>query len=102
MGQGLAGHLLGVSIDKGERTPLPFEEELMGLSNETAARVGLHHRFSREDFHVDYGYLGGGYGVVGDLEREAITLAARYEGSRGTALTASVIQPLSSGIRYLR
>jgi D-cysteine desulfhydrase len=29
---------------------------------------------------VRYGYLGEGYGVVGDLEREAIQLTARYSG----------------------
>ena len=97
---GFAGHLLGVSIDKGERTPLPFEEELMGLSNETAARVGLQHRFSREDFHVDYGYLGGGYGVVGDLEREAITLAARHEGILlDPVYTGRAMGALVTGIR---
>src|SRR5439155_27329569 len=29
---------------------------------------------------VVYGYMGEGYGVVGDLEREAIRLMARFEG----------------------
>ena len=41
---------------------------------ETDVRVGL------EDFNVNYDYLGAGYGVVGDLEREAIRLFARTEG----------------------
>jgi D-cysteine desulfhydrase len=77
---GFEGRLLGVSIDKGERGPGPFAGELMELSNETARRTGLNHLFSQGDFQVDYGYLGGGYGVVGDLEREAIKLVARREG----------------------
>jgi L-cysteate sulfo-lyase len=77
---GFEGSLLGISIDKGERGPRPFEEELMELGNETARRTGLKHVFSHGDFRVDYGYLGGGYGVVGDLEREAIKLVAKSEG----------------------
>ena len=32
------------------------------------------------DIRVSADYLGGGYGVVGDLEREAIRLMARAEG----------------------
>jgi len=77
---GFGGRLLGISIDKGERGPRPFEEELMELSNETASRTGLAHRFSPADFQVDYRYLGGGYGVVGDLERQAIKVVAWREG----------------------
>jgi len=37
-------------------------------------------RCAPEDFHVRYGFLGGGYGVVGALEREAIRVTARCEG----------------------
>jgi D-cysteine desulfhydrase len=37
-------------------------------------------RLTKEDIHVVYGYRGEGYGVVGDLEREAIRLMARNEG----------------------
>ncbi|MBL7662590.1 D-cysteine desulfhydrase family protein [bacterium] len=33
-----------------------------------------------EDFSMDYNYLGGGYGVVGDPERESIHLLAKTEG----------------------
>ena len=69
---GFEGTLQGISIDKGERGPKRFEEELMDLGNETARRTGVKHILSQGDFRVDYGYLGGGYGVVGDLEREAL------------------------------
>ena len=33
-----------------------------------------------DDFPTNYDYLGAGYGVVGDLERDAIRLLARTEG----------------------
>jgi D-cysteine desulfhydrase len=36
--------------------------------------------FRPDDFVVNQDYLGGGYGVVGELEREAIRLTARVEG----------------------
>jgi D-cysteine desulfhydrase len=36
--------------------------------------------FTPDDFLVVEDYLGAGYGVVGDLEREAIRLAAHLEG----------------------
>lgn len=35
---------------------------------------------TREDVKVVYGYRGGGYGVVGEREREAIRLLAQQEG----------------------
>ena len=37
-------------------------------------------RLIKDDIHVVYGYMGEGYGVVGELEREAIRLMARTEG----------------------
>jgi D-cysteine desulfhydrase len=70
----------GISIDKGERDPVPFEEELAGLANGVLELVGDPKRVSPADAHVEYGYLGGGYGVVGPLELEAISLLARLEG----------------------
>jgi len=36
--------------------------------------------FAPDDFVVNRDYLGAGYGVVGDVEREAIRLAGRCEG----------------------
>jgi L-cysteate sulfo-lyase len=75
-----AGKIIGVSIDKGERGPAPFEEEMTAIANSSAEWLRLDLQCSPSDFTVDYRYLGGGYGVVGDLEREAILLAARQEG----------------------
>jgi D-cysteine desulfhydrase len=77
---GYTGTIIGISIDKGEREPVPFEEELSVLSNGTAARLGLPASFMPRDFAVRYDFLGGGYGVVGDSERDAIHLLASHEG----------------------
>jgi len=70
----------GISIDKGERDPVPFEQELAEIANGALSLLGNPARVSPGDARVEYGYLGGGYGVVGPLEREAITVVARTEG----------------------
>ncbi len=77
---GFKGKILGISIDKGERGPDRYELELAAIANATAAVMEMDVQVRESDFFVDYGYLGGGYGVVGDLEREAISLMARHEG----------------------
>ncbi len=77
---GYPGRIMGVSIDKGERGPLPYEEELATLANATAEVMKLPVRLTPDDFHVDYGFLGAGYGIVGDVERESLLLMARHEG----------------------
>ena len=77
---GFAGKLHGVSIDKGDRDAAPYEDELADIANETAQYIGFDAQCSARDFNVDYGYLGGGYGVVSDLEREAICLLGSSEG----------------------
>ncbi|MBN1422956.1 pyridoxal-phosphate dependent enzyme, partial [Candidatus Fermentibacteria bacterium] len=75
-----SGQILGISVDKGERSPKPYEQDLAELASSTAVLLGLHERFSEDDFWVDYDYLGEGYGVLGEREREAILLLARTEG----------------------
>jgi D-cysteine desulfhydrase family pyridoxal phosphate-dependent enzyme len=77
---GFGGQILGISIDKGEAGDEPYPIHLARLANATAARVGLDADFTPDDFSVNYDYLGDGYGIVGELEREAIRLAARLEG----------------------
>ncbi len=71
--------VVGIRIDKDE-TELPFEEQMVVLANDTAKHVGAQMTFVKSDFEIRDGYLGGGYGVVGDLERNAIRLLARTEG----------------------
>jgi len=71
--------VVGIRIDKDE-TELPFEEQMVALANDTAKHIGAEMTFVESDFDIRDGYLGGGYGVVGDLERDAINLLARTEG----------------------
>jgi D-cysteine desulfhydrase family pyridoxal phosphate-dependent enzyme len=77
---GYDGKIIGISIDKGDRGPDRYEVELAGIANAAAEMMGISVRMSADEFFVEYGYLGAGYGIVGDLEREAITLMAREEG----------------------
>jgi D-cysteine desulfhydrase len=77
---GFKGQLHGLSIDKGDLELESYEEEVAQIANECAEYIGLNERFDWPDIKVVYGYLGEGYGVVGDLEREAIRLMARSEG----------------------
>lgn len=72
--------LIGIGIDKGETGDLPFEEQVLKLTNETAIRLDLHLEFSPADIIVCTDYLGDGYGIVGELERNAILKVAEKEG----------------------
>jgi D-cysteine desulfhydrase len=77
---GFAGQLHGVSIDKSEPEHEAYEDEVARIANECASYIGSDARVMRDDINVIYGYTGEGYGIVGDLEREAIRLMARHEG----------------------
>ncbi len=77
---GFNGGLHGVSIDKDNGDGATYENELADIANETAKYVGFDAQFAAGDFTVAYDYLGGGYGIVSDLEREAIRLLASREG----------------------
>jgi L-cysteate sulfo-lyase len=77
---GFTGKLHGVSIDKDNRGGAPYGHELADIANETAKYIDFDAQFSARDFNVDYSYLGGGYGIVSDLEREAIRLLGSREG----------------------
>ncbi len=74
------GDIIGIKIDKGEAGDDPYPLHLARLGNETARHVGLDAKFTPDDFLVVEDYLGAGYGVVGELEREAIRMVARLEG----------------------
>jgi D-cysteine desulfhydrase family pyridoxal phosphate-dependent enzyme len=77
---GFKGKLHGVSIDRDDSESATYEGELADIANETAKYVGFDAQFAAGDFTVAYDYLGGGYGIVSDLEREAIRLLASREG----------------------
>nr|HID13155.1 D-cysteine desulfhydrase family protein [Anaerolineae bacterium] len=74
---GYEGGILGISVDPPADQ---LRRTLAGLATATADRLGLGLAFAPEDFAVNDGYLGGGYSVVGELEREAIRTMARTEG----------------------
>jgi 1-aminocyclopropane-1-carboxylate deaminase/D-cysteine desulfhydrase-like pyridoxal-dependent ACC family enzyme len=74
---GFEGEVLGISIDE-ERAAL--QSTVARLAAETAALLGQPHALAPGDISVDANYLGGGYGVMDQPEREAIRLFALTEG----------------------
>ncbi|NLP12095.1 D-cysteine desulfhydrase family protein [bacterium] len=77
---GFTGQVLGISIDNDKLDGAPFQTELSNIAGEACRLLGLSMSFAPDAFHVQYDYLGEGYGVVGDLEAKAIALACRTEG----------------------
>jgi D-cysteine desulfhydrase len=77
---GLKAALLPICIDKAEGDSIDFADRVLEIANEAAGTVGLERSFARADVILERGFTGGGYGVVGDLERRAIGLLARTEG----------------------
>ncbi|RMF40647.1 MAG: D-cysteine desulfhydrase family protein, partial [Anaerolineae bacterium] len=75
---GFEGRVLGISIDKPE---VELSAGIVaGLASQVCERLGQPHTFQPQDILVDDRFLGGGYGVMGEAEREAIRLFARHEG----------------------
>ena len=77
---GYRGKLHGLSIDKNDPEHLEYEAEVAQIANACAEYIGSDIRLTKDDIRVVYGYMGEGYGVIGDLERQAIRLMARTEG----------------------
>ena len=77
---GFNGKLHGLSIDKNDPEHREYEMEVAQIANQCAEYIGSDVRLTKNDIHVVYGYMGEGYGIVGELEREAIRLMARAEG----------------------
>ena len=73
-------NLVGINIDKDETASVSFDQQILSLVNRTAGLIGLNHEFSEQELILNSNYVGEGYGVVGDLENEAISLTARTEG----------------------
>lgn len=72
-----SGRVLGVSVD--ERAP-NLQSRIANLASEAADRLGEKLSFEPQDVLVNDEFIGEGYGVTGQLEREAIQLFARQEG----------------------
>ena len=71
------GRILGISVDLPANS---LQRTLADLATATADHLGLGLTFEPRDFAIEDGYLGGGYGVVSDLEMTAIHTLARTEG----------------------
>ncbi len=74
---GFSGKILGISVDETDEV---LKERVARLANETADFLDENIHLDPDEILVDDHYLGGGYGVLGDPEREAIGLFARHEG----------------------
>ncbi len=76
------GTLTGISIDQvpDEKSDYKYKAYLLDVLNSATQMLGVTHTFQPGDIGINYDYLGKGYGVVGELEREAIRLLARSEG----------------------
>jgi len=76
----LPTQIIGIGIDKREPGEPPYESVLATLANQIAKKLGLVPRYTENSFQMRYDYFGGGYGVVSELEREAMDLTAMHEG----------------------
>jgi D-cysteine desulfhydrase family pyridoxal phosphate-dependent enzyme len=74
---GFKGKLLGISVDE---TKADLQARVASLASATADTLGEKLDFLPQDIMVSADYLGGGYGVMGASEVEAIRLFARLEG----------------------
>ncbi|HEY5706057.1 MAG TPA: D-cysteine desulfhydrase family protein [Terrimicrobiaceae bacterium] len=75
-----SARIIGIGVDKREAEEEPFEELVASLASQTAELLGVEARYQSAEVVLKSGYLGAGYGVVGDLERRAIRLMAECEG----------------------
>jgi D-cysteine desulfhydrase family pyridoxal phosphate-dependent enzyme len=74
---GFGGKITGISVDQPAAS---LCGHIASLATETASLLGQELSFRPEDIDVNDEFLGGGYGVMGELEREAIRTFARLEG----------------------
>lgn len=73
-------NLIGINIDKDETDEVPFDTFIVNLANKTSNFLEAGISFVSDDLYLDDSYIGGGYGIIGELEKEAILLTAKYEG----------------------
>ncbi len=74
---GYEGQVLGISIDEPQDV---LCRRVAELATQTADLLGEPAKFSPQEILANTAYLGEGYGIPGELEREAIALFARHEG----------------------
>jgi D-cysteine desulfhydrase family pyridoxal phosphate-dependent enzyme len=69
--------ILGISVDEPQDV---LQARVADLANRTADFLGEKSSLNAKDILVNSDYLGGGYGVLGETEQEAVHLFARREG----------------------
>lgn len=74
---GFTGDILGISVDQPAEA---LQTQVAALATATATHLGLGTLSVADRINVNDDYLGEGYAMVGDLEREAIRLVAKLEG----------------------
>lgn len=76
------GAITGISIDQlpDQDSPFKFRKSILDIASEINRTHNLGLSLSVDDIAINYDFLGRGYGVVGDPEREAIALLAQTEG----------------------
>jgi D-cysteine desulfhydrase len=72
--------IIGISIDKEEVNQRNLDEQILVLANSAAEMLGNKSNFIDKDIILNTNYIGDGYGVVGELEKEAISIMAEQEG----------------------
>ncbi|HEX3054474.1 MAG TPA: D-cysteine desulfhydrase family protein [Aggregatilineaceae bacterium] len=73
----IMGQLVGISVD---RVQSDFRPDILSLVRGGANLLGLDWEPDPTAVIINDHYLGGGYAVIGDAEREAVHLLARTEG----------------------
>lgn len=76
----VASKAIGIAIDKGLPGETPYPDLLVQLANQLSIQLELNKTYSSGDFILRQEYLGEGYGILNDTDREAIKLVARNEG----------------------
>ncbi|MEI7989204.1 MAG: pyridoxal-phosphate dependent enzyme, partial [Chloroflexota bacterium] len=74
---GYKGKILGISVDE---VAANLQAHVAELASQASELLGEKLSFSSRDVLVNDDYLGGGYGVMGDVEKEAVRLFAAKEG----------------------
>ena len=74
---GFKGQVLGISVDEPADA---LQSKVAALATATAEHLGGSFIFKPEEVRVNSDYLGDGYGVMGEPEREAMAIFARTEG----------------------
>lgn len=74
---GLTAKILGISVDEPAGI---LQERVANLANQTAELLEMPGGFVARDILVEDAYIGGGYGVLSDLERDAVHCLASKEG----------------------